>query len=57
MVDSIGSYQRKQVILDRARVNLNVLNSTRHHMLEELYKIDQQILRHENLINELEQEE
>lgn len=57
MIDSIESYQRKQVILDRARVNLNVLNSNRHHMLEELYKIDQQILRHENLINELEQEE
>lgn len=57
MNNSMGYYQRKQVILDKTRINLDALNSNRQYLLEELYRIDQQIIRHENLIIELEQEE
>jgi hypothetical protein len=56
-METFEQYNRKQVIVDRATTNLKVLEENRTLLLEELYKLDQQILRHKNLINELEQVE
>jgi len=54
---SIDRYARKQVILDNLEYSLWDLNNQRLIVIDQLFKIDKQISKHEEYLDRLSKEE